>query len=236
RLENGRAHLISQELRSLHEPPHPPLAEFFIRVEDDDGVWLEPGYYLPAIERLRESHRVDLWALTHLLDALSRNRLLFDTHAVVSLNLAPQTLLEGSFAAAAFEAVACSEVPAERLCFEIDEAFSVSQSSVVQRFMEQLRPTGVRFALDRCHTTTGITQLRHLPIDYMKIHPSVTRNIETDALDRAHLEWICEAAHLLGRKTAAINIESESALSLLRASGVDYAQGSAVNKFGPMMT
>ena len=82
---------------------------------------------------------------------------------------------------------------------------------------------------------TGAT-LRHLPVDYMKIHPSVTRNIESDALDRTHLEWICEAAHLLRRKTAAINIESESALALLRAAGVDYVQGSAVNKIGPLMT
>lgn len=236
RLDSGRAHLISQELRSLTEPPQRPMVEFFIRVEDDDGVWLEPGYYLPAIERLHQSHRVDLWTLQNLLDALGGNSRLLETHAVVSLNLAPQSLLEPSFAPSAFEIIGTSTVPPDRLCFEIDEAFAVSQSSVVQRFMEQLRPTGVRFALDRCHTTMGITQLRHLPVDYMKIHPSVTRSIESDALDRTHLEWICEAAHLLGRKTAAINIESEAALTLLRAAGVDYVQGSAVNKIGPLMT
>ncbi|MFA5938977.1 MAG: EAL domain-containing protein [Sinimarinibacterium sp.] len=236
RLDSGRAHLISQETRSLSVPPLRPLLEFFIRVEDDDGVWLEPGYYLPAIERLHQSHRVDLWALQHLLEALAKDLALFETHGMASLNLAPQTLLDDTFAARAFETIAGSMVPAERLCFEIDEAFAVSQSSVVQRFMEQLRPLGVRFALDRCHTTTGITQLRQLPIDYMKIHPQITRNIESDALDRTHLEWICQAAHLLGRKTVAINIESPAALSLLRTAGVDYVQGSAVNKMGPMMT
>lgn len=236
RLEDGRAHLISQELRSLTTPPERPLVEFFIRVEDDDGVWLEPGYYLPAIERLQQSRRVDLWALQHLLDALAANPHLLETHAVASLNLASQSLIDPSFAPAAFEIIGNSSVAADRLCLEIDESFAVSQSSVVQRFMEQLRPLGVRFALDRCHTTTGLTQLRHLPVDYMKIHPHVTRNIEFDALDRSHLEWLCEAAHLLRRKTAAINIESESALALLRAAGVDYVQGSAVNKIGPLMT
>jgi diguanylate cyclase (GGDEF)-like protein len=236
RLEDGRAHLISQEMQPLADASQKPLVEFFIRVEDDDGVWLEPGYYLPAIERLQQSSRVDLWVLRHLLTALERTPELLQTHAVASLNLASQSLLQPDFAASAFESIGSSPIGADRLCFEIDEGFALSQGSVVQRFMEQLRPLGVRFALDRCHSTNGITQLRHLPVDYMKIHPSVTRNIDKDPLDRAHLKWICEAAHLLGRKTAAINIESEPMLAQLRLAGVDYAQGSAVNKIGPMMT
>lgn len=108
RLDSGRAHLISQELHSLTEPPQRPMVEFFIRVEDDDGIWLEPGYYLPAIERLHQSHRVDLWTLQHLLDALGGNSRLLETHAVVSLNLAPQSLLEPSFAPSAFEIIGTS--------------------------------------------------------------------------------------------------------------------------------
>ncbi|MEC9363108.1 MAG: EAL domain-containing protein [Pseudomonadota bacterium] len=236
RLDDGRAHLISQELRPLTESSQKPLVEFFLRVEDDDGVWLEPGYYLPAVERLQQAHRVDLWALRHLLKALESNPRLLDSHTAACLNLAPQSLLNPEFAPSAFEIIGNSPVDAQHLCFEIDEGFAVSQGSVVQRFMEQLRPIGVRFSLDRCHTTMGITQLRHLPIDYMKIHPSVTRNIDTDALDRAHLKWICEAAHLLNRRTCAINIESDGALAPLRSAGVDFAQGTAVNKIGPLMT
>src|SRR5690606_34485891 len=204
------------------ESSQKPLVEFFLRVEDDDGVWLEPGYYLPAIERLQQSHRVDLWILSHPLDALEKNPRLPESHAVACLNLASQSLLNPEFAASAFEIIGNSPIDAQRLCFEIDEGFAVGQSSVVQRFMEQLRPLGVRFSLDRCHTTMGITQLRHLPIDFMKIHPSVTRNIDSDALDRTHLKWICEAAHLLGRRSCAINIESDSALGPLRAAGVDF--------------
>ncbi len=236
RLDDGRTHLISQEMQPLSDDRARPLVEFFIRVEDDDGVWLEPGYYLPAIERLQQASRVDLWVLRHLLNALEHAPKLLKSHAAASINLSSQSLLQPDFASSAFEIVGSSPISAEQLCFEIDEGFALSQGSVVQRFMEQLRPLGVRFALDRCHSTNGITQLRHLPVDYMKIHPSVTRNIDKDELDLAHLKWICEAAHLLGRKTAAINIESEPMLMQLRLAGVDYAQGSAVNKIGPMMT
>jgi diguanylate cyclase (GGDEF)-like protein len=235
RMKDGRAHLISQEMRPLADAGGQPLMEFFIRVEDDDGVWLEPGHYLPAIERLRQSHQVDLWTLRSLITAATNDPAILDSHVAVSLNLAPSSLLEPEFGTAVFELLAGAEIPAEKLCLEIGEGFAINQTSVVQRFMELLRPTGVRFALDRCHTTMGVTQLRHLPFDYMKIHPSVTANISHDALDRTHLEWICKAAHLLNRRTAAINIESSDALDWLKRAGVDYAQGSAINKMGPVM-
>lgn len=234
RLDNGKAHLISQEAHSLSAAPG-PILEFFIRVEDDDGVWLEPGYYLPAIERLNQSQKIDLWVIRNLLSALDSNPKILETHRIVSVNLATQSMLDPNFAGKVLDLLAESAVPMRQLCFEIDELFAVSHSDVVQRLTDTLRPTGVRFALDRCHTTMGITQLRHLPIDYMKIHPTVTRNIETDALERRHLAWLCDAAHILGRQAAAINIESPKALSVLREAGVDYVQGSAVNKMGTVM-
>lgn len=236
RLADGRAHLISQIMQPLNPDSGAPLIETYVRVEDDDGVWLEPGYYMPALERLRQSHLVDLWVLREMLKTLEQNPRLFDTHAAASINLASGSLLNPDFATQVFDIVGASSVPPQRLCFEIEEAFAISQSAVVQRFMDQLRMIGVHFALDRCHTTMGITHLRQLPVDYMKIHPRVTRDIERDALDRTHLEWICQAAKLLGRKTAAINVESTAAVERLRRAGVDYAQGSAVNKMGPVMT
>jgi len=235
RLGDGRAHLISQVMQPLGHSDAQPMVEFFIRVEDDDGVWLEPGYYLPAVERLRQSQRVDLWVLRTLLRALAENPNVLKTHAAASINLSSAALLDAEFVSNVFEIIGNSPVAASQICFEIDEGFALSQSSVVQRFVEQLRPMGPRFALDRCRTTMGITQLRHLPVDYMKIHPRVTQNLATDPLERTHLEWICQAAHLLGRKTAAINVESTANVELLRKAGVDYAQGSAVNKLGPLM-
>ncbi|HEY1075488.1 MAG TPA: EAL domain-containing protein [Fontimonas sp.] len=234
RLDNGKAHLISQEVHGLAGGP-PQMLEFFIRVEDDDGVWLEPGYYLPAIERLNQAPTIDLWVIRSLLRAMDDNPAALQNHRMFSVNLSAQSILDPKFANAVFDLLAETAMPMKQLCFEIDELFAISHSDVVQRFTDMLRPSGVAFALDRCHTTMGITQLRHLPIDYMKIHPSVTRNIESDELERRHLAWLCDAAHLLGRKAAAINIESAAALPVLRKAGIDFVQGSAVNKMGSVM-
>lgn len=235
RMRDGRAHLISQQMQPMAEGAL-PMVECFIRVEDDDGIWLEPGNFLPAVERLQQAPQVDLWTLRSLLNMLEANPALLESQAALSLNLAPSSLLDPQFGEELFEIVASSGVPMEKLCLEISESFAISQTSVLQRFMEMIRPTGVHFALDRCESTLGVTQLRHLPIDYMKIHPSVTANVAHDALDRTHLEWLCKAAHLLGRKTVAINIEKPEAVEWLRRCGVDYVQGSAINKIGPVMT
>lgn len=231
RLEDGRAHLIYQRMQALSADGGLPNFEVFLRIEDDDGVWLEPSHFMPALQRLHRTVDLDLWVLKTLLAMLERDSSLLEQHALACLNFAPTSLEDAEFGARVFELLVGSTVPAKRLCFEIDESFAISQSAMLQRFMDMIRPTGVRFALDRCHTTMGITHLRHLPVDTMKIHPRVTRHIESDALDRTHLEWICQAAHLLGRKTAAINIESTASLQLLKAAGVDYAQGFAVGKF-----
>jgi len=235
RLTDGRAHLIYQRMQALNEPATLPNLEVFLRVEDDDGVWLEPGHFIPALQRLHRTTELDLWVLKTLLDRLERDSSLLEAHAQACLNFAPTSLTDTEFASQVFELLAEASIPANRLCFEIDESFAIAQSATLQRFMNLIRPTGVRFALDRCHTTMGITHLRHLPVDTMKIHPRVTRHIESDPLDRTHLEWICQAAHLLGRKTAAINIESPATLQLLRNAGVDYAQGFAIGKYEMML-
>ncbi len=235
RLADGRTHLIYQRMQALSEPVVLPNFEVFLRVEDDDGVWLEPGHFMQALQRLHRTTELDLWVLKTLLDQLNRDPSLLETHAQACLNFAPTSLTDSDFAPQVFELLAGASIPANRLCFEIDESFAIAQSATLQRFMNLIRPTGVRFALDRCHTTMGITHLRHLPVDTMKIHPRVTRHIESDPLDRTHLEWICQAAHLLGRKTAAINIESPATLQLLRNAGVDYAQGFAIGKYEMML-
>ncbi len=235
RLADGRAHLIYQRMQALAADGGLPNLEVFLRVEDDDGVWLEPGHFMPALQRMHRTTELDLWVLTTLLGKLSRDGALLEAHGLACLNFASTSLADNEFGARVFELLAGASVPANRLCFEVDESFAIAQSATLQRFMDMIRPTGVRFALDRCHTTMGITHLRHLPVDTMKIHPRVTRHIESDPLDRTHLEWICQAAHLLGRKTAAINIESTASLQLLRNAGVDYAQGFAIGKYEMML-
>ncbi len=61
------------------------------------------------------------------------------------------------------------------------------------------------------------------------------RRMLVDPIDRAHLDWINDAAHQLGVKTVATGVEQEDWLQELRRLGVDYAQGVRVNKIGPLM-
>ncbi len=237
RLDGGFGHLISQGIRPVLQD-HPelrPWAEVLLRVEDDDGVWITPGTYLPAIERRAETTRVDLWVLARALELAKTTEGFLAEHAGFTINLFGASLDSPEFAKEVNRIISDSGVAPEHICFEIDERFASAHVSTVRGFVEATRPTGCKIALDRCKASAGLGALRALPIDYVKISDALVRRMLVDPIDRAHLDWINDAAHQLGVKTVATGVEQEDWLQELRRLGVDYAQGVRVNKIGPLM-
>lgn len=236
RLEGGQTHLISQGILPVSNTRLQPMFEVLVRVEDDDGVWITPGAYLGAVERHNQSAQVDLFILQHLLRALEESREITEQHFPASLNLSDSSLSDSSFADQVAGALTRASVPASHICFEIDETYAITHTAEVQRFISIVQPTGALFALDRCKTTLGMNVLRKLPVNYLKIHDSLTRRMLTDPVDRAHVEWINRSAHGFNLKTVATGVENEDVMKALRQIGVDYAQGIHVNKMGPLIT
>ena len=62
----------------------------------------------------------------------------------------------------------------------------------------------------------------------MKIDGSFVKDLVNDSVDREMVRSINEIGHLTGKKTIAEYAESEEIITLLRALGVDYAQGYGV--------
>ena len=67
--------------------------------------------------------------------------------------------------------------------------------------------------------------MRNLPADVVKIDGAFLKNIESNPVDFALLQSINEIAHLLGKRTVAEHINSESIHQLLEEIGIDYGQG-----------
>ena len=101
--------------------------------------------------------------------------------------------------------------------------------------VDVVRSTGVKISLDRCKASAGLGALRVLPIDFVKVHDALVRRMTVDPIDRAHLDWIREAAAQLGVKTIATGVEQDDWLRELGTLDIDYAQGVRVNKIGPLM-
>lgn len=240
RLERGYGHLSSQSIIALDEAsPRPPLFEVYVRIEDEDGVWITPGYFMAALERRQLTHQLDLWVIQNLLSSLSKNKTLIDEFECASVNISGWSLSEPDFGQSVREMISVSGVPGNKLCFELTESQVASHLSETLRFMDAVRPLGVRFALDQYRAMGGLNGLKDAPLDYVKIHPSLTANLHLDSSDgveRLHLTWIQKICQARGITTVALGVEHELSLNVLRTLGIDYAQGLQVNKMGPLVT
>ena len=71
-------------------------------------------------------------------------------------------------------------------------------------------------------------------MDYLKIDGSFIRNLADNVVDREIVSSINDIGHRLGVRTVAEWVEDEATLCVLRAIGVDYAQGYAIGRPMPI--
>lgn len=240
RLEGNAVHLISQAIQPLvAEDTRLPMFEVFLRVEDDDGVWITPGAFLQAVERYQYSARVDLWVIKAVLAELGKRPDILQKHSCACINLSGASLEHPDFANDVMELIMLSGVPGRHLCFEIDEPYVVSRMSMVSGFMSKVKATGAQFSLDHYKAGGGLDALRELPIHYVKMHESMVRRLEAaDAspIDTLFARCFNEMCHARGIVTIAAGIETADAVEALRTAGTDFGQGVFLNKMGPLLT
>src|SRR5207237_8042066 len=99
--------------------------------------------------------------------------------------------------------------------------------------LKQLHDQGVRIAIDDFGTGfSSLGQLRHFPIDMLKVDRSFVQGVEHDAKDAAITANLVNLAHALGVTAIAEGIESDGQLSEMRAVGCDLAQGYLFGRHG----
>src|SRR3546814_913771 len=90
----------------------------------------------------------------------------------------------------------------------------------------RLRSTGVKVWLDDFGTGfSGLSHLRRVPIDGVKIDRSFVADVLRDPDDLALTTAIIAMAHSLGITVVAEGVEKEGQYDILRERGCDLAQG-----------
>jgi len=115
------------------------------------------------------------------------------------------------------------------LGLEVTETAIVPDGSAGERAREELQmlhDRGVHVAIDDFGTGfSSLSQLRHFPIDMIKVDRSFVKGVEHDAKDAAITANIVTLAHALGLVAIAEGIESDGQLASIRELGCDLAQG-----------
>ncbi|MGV8941565.1 MAG: putative bifunctional diguanylate cyclase/phosphodiesterase [Lysobacter sp.] len=144
----------------------------------------------------------------------------------VSVNVSSRQLRSGDLPRIVAESLSHSGLPPQRLHVELTETAMIGDEAHASRMLQQLRATGVRVWLDDFGTGfSGLSHLRRVPVDGVKIDHSFVADILHDADDLALTTAVIAMAHSLGIAVVGEGIENEAQYALLRDRGCDMAQG-----------
>lgn len=116
--------------------------------------------------------------------------------------------------------------PTELLELEITESLVVQNPEHAIGQMQAMRGNGVRFALDDFGTGySSLGQLRHYPIDILKIDRAFVRDLENSPQDQAIARAIISMSKTLGLTVVAEGVENAKQLEFLRECECDQIQG-----------
>lgn len=117
-------------------------------------------------------------------------------------------------------------VPLRHLILEITESRLMDNPQVQLDVLTRLRLKQVKLSIDDFGTGySGLTQLRDLPFDELKIDRSFVHGSAGNPALRAILDASLGLARELGLRTVAEGVETQADWQLLQASGCNMAQG-----------
>jgi len=248
---HGDAEWVIRVERALHENtfelhylPIVPVAneaerdshiELLLRLPGRNGEPVPPGAFLPAAERYNLSTKIDRWVLTHALAWFAENPRALERVVTCSINLSAQSLVDPKFLNFVCDVLEASPVPAEKICFDINESAAIANLTDATRFMTTLSKIGCRFALDDFGSGhSSFAYLKSLPVDYLKIDGVYVKGIADDPLDLAIVRSINDIGQVMEKHTIAEYVESEQVAEKLREIGIDFYQGYLVTEPIPL--
>ncbi|MBI3561157.1 MAG: EAL domain-containing protein [Gammaproteobacteria bacterium] len=204
--------------------------EVLIRLHNSHGQPITPGAFLPTAERFNMMRDIDRWVINAALKQMSELGPDYK-HVTFAINLSGQSMAPGQFSECIRECIEKYQLNPARLMFEITESFAIHDSESACKIIDELTQIGCRFALDDFGSGySSFSQLKRLPVEYIKIDGMFVRDMANDPMDMAIIRSITHIAHTLGKKTVAEFVESPAALRLLKECGVDYVQGYYISR------
>ena len=237
-LEDGGFQLSYQPIVALrNDAPKETRFEVLLRMRGDDGAEILPDVFLPIAERFDLSSKIDAWVVSNLLSQFSHDRSRVRRVEWCAINISPNSISDRGFIDFLLDQLKNSALPPERICFELTEASALSNVMAVRRFMDSLRNSGCRFALDDFGDGwSSLARLKHLSFDFLKVGSGFAKGVAVSALDFAIVKAINEISQAMCAKTVVEAVESEEILAALRDPRlhIDYVQGYAIQRPRPL--
>jgi diguanylate cyclase (GGDEF)-like protein/PAS domain S-box-containing protein len=230
-IEHNSFCLYGQPIVSIAKQDEGLHFETLIRYRDETGHIITPNAFLPAAERYGLAPALDRWVISTLFEFIATTHDFLARLSVCSVNLSGLSFCDETMLSFIIDQFAKWQIPTQKICFEVTETAAIANLSYAIKFITVLKNRGCLFSLDDFGSgLSSFGYLKNMPVDYLKIDGSFVKDILEDKVDLAMVKSINEVGHIMGKKTIAEFVENEDIFNLLKALGVDYAQGHGIGK------
>ena len=185
--------------------------EALVRWNHPERGLIPPVEFIPLAEETGAISGIGRWVLREAL----RQGAVWSAETGVPLrmavNLSPRQFQDGDVAAEVAAALKETGFPAAQLTIEVTEGVLVRDVDSVVAQLEALRAMGIRIAIDDFGTGfSGLSYLRHLPADILKIDRSFVSDLPTGRSATTLISSIVELARTLGLDVVAEGVETDA--------------------------
>jgi diguanylate cyclase (GGDEF)-like protein len=185
-----------------------------------------PVEFIPLAEETGAIVGIGRWVLREALRQGAAWTASTGTPLRMAVNLSPRQFQDGDVVADVVAALADTGFPAEQLTLEVTEGVLVRDVDSVVAQLERLRQLGIRIAIDDFGTGfSGLSYLRHLPADIIKIDRSFVSDLPSGRSATTLITSIVELARTLGLDVVAEGVETDEQRLALRELDCAQAQG-----------
>jgi diguanylate cyclase (GGDEF)-like protein len=200
--------------------------EALVRWNHPDRGLVPPVEFIPLAEETGAITGIGRWVLREALRQGAEWTAGTGTPLRMAVNLSPRQFQDGDVVADVVAALEETGFPAGQLTLEVTEGVLVRDVDAVVAQLEALRRLGIRIAIDDFGTGfSGLSYLRHLPADIIKIDRSFVSDLPSGRSATTLITSIVELARTLGLDVVAEGVETEDQRQALRTLDCAQAQG-----------
>jgi len=187
-----------------------------------DGLRL-PGTFIPVAERTGLVAEIGDWVIEEVASS-AWHRDGFD--ARLGFNISPRQVERLDFFVNLRHEFADAGVPLSLIELEFTESAAMEVSAHVLEDIATLRKDGARITIDDFGTGySNLARLRSMPLDRVKLDPSLIADIETCQKARVIVQAVIHLIKGVDCEVVAEAVETAAQADMLRAMGCDTVQG-----------
>ncbi len=184
-----------------------------------------PNSFISVAEQTGIINEVGEWVIAEVASALGAWRRK-NVARKVAFNVSPRQLDRADFFPRLRQAFAEQDVPLTLIELEFTESAAMHVSEAVIGEIAALRADGATITIDDFGTGySNIARLRSLPLDRVKLDPSLIADIEHCDRARVVVQAVVQLIHGVGCEVVAEAVETVAQADILKAMGCETVQG-----------